>query len=106
MSTADLTWFKSSYSGDAGGQCLEVALEWRKSTYSGDAGGECLEVALDWRKSSHSGDAGGDCLEVALEPAQPTVHIRDSKAKSGPTLAFSLDEWSSFVNLAAKSALQ
>ncbi|MGD6745045.1 DUF397 domain-containing protein [Streptomyces sp. BH106] len=25
MTTADLTWFKSSYSGDAGGQCLEVA---------------------------------------------------------------------------------
>ena len=86
MSTADLTWFKSSYSGDAGGQCLEVALEWRKSSYSGDA--------------------GGDCLEVALEPVQPTIHIRDSKAKSGPTLAFSLDEWTTFVNLAAKSALQ
>ncbi|WP_306323677.1 MULTISPECIES: DUF397 domain-containing protein [unclassified Streptomyces] len=26
MTTADLTWFKSSYSGDAGGQCLEVAV--------------------------------------------------------------------------------
>lgn len=106
MNTADLTWFKSSYSGDVGGQCLEVALEWRKSSYSGDAGGDCLEVALDWRKSTHSGDAGGECLEVALEPVHPTVHIRDSKAKSGPTLAFSLDEWSSFVNLVAKSALQ
>jgi hypothetical protein len=84
--TADLKWFKSSYSGSQGGECLEVALEWRKSTYSGDAGGECLEVAL--------------------EQAQPTVHIRDSKAKSGPTLAFPLDEWTSFVNLAAQSALK
>ena len=81
MSTADLTWFKSSYSGDAGGQCLEVALEWRKSTYSGDA--------------------GGDCLEVALEPARPMVHIRDSKAKSGSTLAFPLGEWTAFVGFAA-----
>jgi hypothetical protein len=101
MSTADLTWFKSSYSGDAGGQCLEVALEWRKSSYSGDAGGDCLEAALEWRKSSHSGSQGGECLEVALEPAQPTVHIRDSKAKSGPTLAFSSDEWAAFVGFAA-----
>ncbi|MFJ9380991.1 DUF397 domain-containing protein [Streptomyces sp. NPDC101455] len=82
MSTAGLTWFKSSYSGDAGGQCLEVA--------------------LDWRKSSYSGDAGGECLEVALEPAHSTVHIRDSKAKSGPTLAFPLGEWTAFVGFAAE----
>ncbi|MFI5884212.1 DUF397 domain-containing protein [Streptomyces sp. NPDC051554] len=65
-----------------------------------------MTADLKWFKSSYSGSAGGECLEVALEPAQPTVHIRDSKAKSGPTLAFSLDEWSSFVNLVAKSALQ
>ncbi|MFJ5305836.1 DUF397 domain-containing protein [Streptomyces sp. NPDC088350] len=101
MSTADLTWFKSSYSGDAGGQCLEVALEWRKSSYSGDAGGDCLEVALEWRKSTYSGSQGGECLEVALEPAHPTVHIRDSKAKSGPTLTISSDEWTAFVGFAA-----
>ncbi|WP_405971621.1 DUF397 domain-containing protein [Streptomyces sp. NBC_00988] len=100
MSTADLAWFKSSYSGDAGGQCLEVALEWRKSSYSGDAGGDCLEVALEWRKSTYSGSQGGECLEVALEPARPTVHVRDSKAKSGPTLAFSLGEWAAFVGFA------
>ncbi|MEV6543322.1 DUF397 domain-containing protein [Streptomyces sp. NPDC051665] len=101
--TAGLTWFKSSYSGSQGGDCLEVALEWRKSTYSGSQGGECLEAALEWRKSSHSGDAGGECLEVALEPAQPTVHIRDSKAKSGPTLAFPLGEWTAFVGFAARA---
>ncbi|WP_078651719.1 DUF397 domain-containing protein [Streptomyces xylophagus] len=63
-------------------------------------------AGLTWFKSSYSGSQGGDCLEVALEPTQPTVHIRDSKAKSGPTLAFPLDEWTSFVNLAAKSAPQ
>jgi hypothetical protein len=27
VNSADLTWFKSSYSGDAGGQCLDVALD-------------------------------------------------------------------------------
>ncbi|RVU28464.1 DUF397 domain-containing protein [Streptomyces antnestii] len=31
MSTA-LNWFKSSYSGSEGGQCLEVAYDWRKSS--------------------------------------------------------------------------
>lgn len=65
-----------------------------------------MSADLAWFKSSYSGAEGGECLEVALEQAQPLVHIRDSKAKSGPTLAFSLDEWTSFVNLAAKSALQ
>jgi hypothetical protein len=85
---------------------MSADLAWFKSSYSGAEGGECLEVALEWRKSSCSGDADGQCLEVALEQAQPLVHIRDSKAKSGPTLAFSLDEWTTFVNLAAKSALQ
>ncbi|MCE3029404.1 DUF397 domain-containing protein, partial [Streptomyces sp. CMSTAAHL-2] len=30
------------------------ALQWFKSTYSSDEGGACLEVAVSWRKSSHS----------------------------------------------------
>ncbi|MEU6380788.1 DUF397 domain-containing protein [Streptomyces sp. NPDC046909] len=84
--TADLKWFKSSYSGSQGGDCLEVALEWRKSTYSGDAGGECLEVAL--------------------EETGPTVHVRDSKAKSGPTLALSSDAWTAFVNSTTRTAVE
>ncbi|MBK3520920.1 DUF397 domain-containing protein, partial [Streptomyces sp. MBT70] len=53
------------------------ALQWYKSTYSGDEGGQCLEVALTWSKSSYSGSEGGECLEVAVSPG--TVHIRDSK---------------------------
>ncbi|MEV8593117.1 DUF397 domain-containing protein [Streptomyces sp. NPDC052012] len=36
MSSTALRWFKSSYSGDEGGACLEVAYTWRKSTYSSD----------------------------------------------------------------------
>ncbi|MCZ0211237.1 DUF397 domain-containing protein, partial [Streptomyces sp. UMAF16] len=53
------------------------ALQWFKSTYSGDEGGQCLEVALSWHKSSYSGSEGGQCLEVAASPR--AVHIRDSK---------------------------
>ncbi|MDT0550680.1 DUF397 domain-containing protein, partial [Streptomyces lonegramiae] len=28
MSTTDLAWFKSSYSGGSGDSCVEVAMEW------------------------------------------------------------------------------
>ncbi|GAA2441668.1 DUF397 domain-containing protein [Streptomyces macrosporus] len=75
MNTADLAWCKSSYSGDAGGQCVEVAVE--------------------WRKSSHSGDAGGECVEVAACPH--AVHVRDSKDVSRPSLAFTPRAWSAFL---------
>lgn len=43
MST-DLNWFRSSRSGDQG-ECVEVAVAWTKSTYSGNQGGDCVEVA-------------------------------------------------------------
>jgi hypothetical protein len=39
MSTEALQWFKSTYSGSEGGQCLEAAYTWRKSTHSGSEGG-------------------------------------------------------------------
>jgi hypothetical protein len=60
-----------------------------------------MTADLKWFKSSYSGSQGGECLEVALEQAHPTVRIRDSKAKSGPTLAFPLGEWTAFVGFAA-----
>jgi hypothetical protein len=75
MSTGELAWFKSSYSGS-----------------DGDA---CVEVALSWRKSSYSSPDGDDCVEVATCPE--TVHVRDSKDKDGPRLAFSPAAWSEFV---------
>lgn len=62
-------------------------------------------AGLSWFKSSYSGDAGGDCLEVAFEPPASTVHIRDSKAKSRPALAFPADEWAVFVGFAARAAV-
>lgn len=73
LSTA--TWYKSSYSGGEGGNCLEVAT-WRKSTYSGGSGGDCLEVTDD-----HPG----------------IVPVRDSKDPDGPKLVFRAAAWSAFV---------
>ncbi|MFF5975626.1 DUF397 domain-containing protein [Streptomyces sp. NPDC012769] len=78
MSTADLAWFKSSYSGGEGG--------------------ECLEVAYHWLKSSYSSSEGGNCVEVAAHPT--TVHVRDSKNPDGPQLALAPAVWSSFVSYA------
>lgn len=97
--TESLKWFKSSYSGSEGGNCVEIAYEWFKSSYSGSEGGACVEIAYDWRKSSHSGSDGGDCVEVAAHPG--AVHVRDSKDPSGPALTFSPDAWTAFAAFAA-----
>ncbi|MEU9848653.1 DUF397 domain-containing protein [Streptomyces sp. NPDC047985] len=71
----ELAWFKSSYSGAEGGQCVEVA--WRKSRYSTGDGGECVEVAA----------------------AATHVHIRDSKQLSGPVLTVGPSTWAGFIGL-------
>ncbi|MYT92690.1 DUF397 domain-containing protein [Streptomyces sp. SID8359] len=78
---------------------MSTALNWFKSSYSGSEGGQCLEVAYDWRKSSHSGDEGGACVEIAAHPA--AVHVRDSKDTEGPTLAVAPSAWSAFAAYAA-----
>ncbi|MGV9555143.1 DUF397 domain-containing protein [Streptomyces sp. NPDC003522] len=75
MSTTELTWFKS--------------------TYSGGSGDDCVEIALSWRKSSYSSSGDGDCVEVAALPHH--VHVRDSKDKDGPRLALSPVAWAEFV---------
>ncbi|MFC9705199.1 DUF397 domain-containing protein [Streptomyces sp. NPDC056943] len=75
MST-DLSWFKSSYSGDQGGNCVEVAVSWVKSSYSGDQGGACVEVA--------------SCAE--------SVHVRDSKDLAVPSLSVSPSAWAAFLD--------
>ncbi|MFJ5591707.1 DUF397 domain-containing protein [Streptomyces noursei] len=76
-------------------------LAWFKSSYSGSAGGNCLEVAYTWRKSSYSGDEGGNCLEVATCPSPgdrtTAIHIRDSKTPDGPVLTLSAGAWGAFV---------
>ncbi|MFG3119653.1 DUF397 domain-containing protein [Streptomyces sp. NPDC048197] len=77
-------------------------LTWFKSSYSGDSGDSCVEVALSWRKSSYSGDDSGDCIEIAATPA--TVHVRDSKDKDGPQLAVTAGAWAAFVAYATTKA--
>ncbi|MEV0255065.1 DUF397 domain-containing protein [Streptomyces sp. NPDC050732] len=74
-----------------------TALMWFKSTYSGSEGGECLEVAYDWRKSSYSGSEGGNCVEIAAHPT--AVHIRDSKNPDGPHFTVAPEAWTAFLPL-------
>ncbi|MFE4260506.1 DUF397 domain-containing protein [Streptomyces sp. NPDC056883] len=78
--TTALTWFKSSYSGSEGGQCLEVAIAWRKSTYSDG------EYAA--------------CVEVATCAAQ--VHVRDSKVPHGPVLDLTPAAWAALTEWTAR----
>ncbi|MEW2257542.1 DUF397 domain-containing protein [Streptomyces sp. NPDC047869] len=76
-----------------------VALQWFKSTYSGDEGGQCLEAAYSWFKSSYSSREGGQCLEVAASPL--AIHIRDSKQRpvaDGPMLRLSPATWAAFTS--------
>lgn len=78
---------------------MSTALEWFKSSYSSDEGGACLEVAYTWRKSTHSGSEGGACVEIAACPT--AVHVRDSKIPDGPTLTLAPTTWSHFATYAA-----
>ncbi|CUW31301.1 MULTISPECIES: DUF397 domain-containing protein [Streptomyces] len=73
-----------------------AALAWFKSSYSGSQGGDCLELAYTWRKSSYSSSEGGNCVEVATHPT--AIHIRDSKIPAGPLLTLSPATWSGFLN--------
>ncbi|MCX4731394.1 DUF397 domain-containing protein [Streptomyces sp. NBC_01363] len=82
---------------------MSTAREWFKSSYSGSDGGECLEVAYDWQKSSHSGSEGGECVEVAAHPA--AIHIRDSKNPDGPILTVAPTTWAAFAGFAADRQL-
>ncbi|MFF8783518.1 DUF397 domain-containing protein [Streptomyces sp. NPDC015125] len=70
-------------------------LTWFKSSYSGSAGGDCIEVAYAWHKSSYSSDEGGDCVEVASCPH--AIHVRDSKNPGGPVLTLGATAWAAFL---------
>jgi hypothetical protein len=50
-----------------------------------------------WFTSSYSGNEGGECVEVAA--AHGAVHVRDSKDRAVPALAFGADAWGAFVAL-------
>ncbi|MFI6861424.1 DUF397 domain-containing protein [Streptomyces sp. NPDC050421] len=75
-------------------------LSWFKSSYSGSQGDDCVEVALSWHKSSYSSGSEGDCVEVAACPT--TVHVRDSKLEQSPELAVASSTWQSFLSYAAR----
>lgn len=74
---------------------MSTELSWFKSSHSGDQGGACVEVAFAWAKSSYSGDQGGDCVEVATCPH--AVHVRDSKDHTVPPLTLSPATWTAFL---------
>ncbi|MFI6403412.1 DUF397 domain-containing protein [Streptomyces sp. NPDC050548] len=73
-----------------------AARQWFKSSYSGSEGGNCLEVAYAWHKSSYSGSEGGDCIEVAAHPS--AIHVRDSKVAAGPILTVAPGTWTAFLD--------
>ncbi|MER7701919.1 DUF397 domain-containing protein [Kitasatospora sp. NPDC097605] len=54
---------------------------------------------LTWFKSSHSSNEDAQCVEVAKTP--DTIHVRDSKDKTGPQLTFEPPAWRAFVDFAA-----
>ncbi|WP_455357500.1 DUF397 domain-containing protein [Streptomyces sp. SYSU K217416] len=78
---------------------MTSTLRWFKSSYSSDSGGQCVEIAFDWRKSSYSNASGGECVEVAACPH--TVHVRDSKNPEGPALALPPGAWTAFLGWAS-----
>jgi len=76
------------------------ALRWFKSSYSDDGGGNCVEVAYVWRKSSYSDSSGGNCVEVAYEAPHGNVaaiHVRDSKNPGGALVTVSSGAWTAFL---------
>ncbi|WP_328318063.1 DUF397 domain-containing protein [Streptomyces sp. NBC_00388] len=74
---------------------MNSELTWFKSSCSGNEGGNCIEVACDWRKSSYSNNEGGNCVEIAAHPS--AVHIRDSKVPDGPVFTVAPTAWAAFV---------
>lgn len=76
-----------------------TGVSWRKASYSGNNGGDCVEVGV-WRKASFSGSNGGGCVEIGARReagAEPLYLVRDSKNPDGPKLAFSTAGWEAFV---------
>ncbi len=69
---------------------------WRKSSHSGSAGQECVEVAAAWRTSSYSSGSEGQCVEVA-PLADRLVAMRDSKDPDGPMLSIVPGAWTSLL---------
>jgi Domain of unknown function (DUF397) len=87
-------WRNSSYSGNNGGNCVEVAT-WRKSSFSGNNGTDCVEVAT-WRKATYSANNGTDCVEAGAT-ARGHILIRDTTNRDGTVLDLPADAWERFT---------
>ncbi|WMX45672.1 DUF397 domain-containing protein [Streptomyces roseicoloratus] len=75
---------------------MRTDLYWFKSSYSSEQQGDCIEIAFAWTKSSYSGPQGGDCVEVAACPH--AVHVRDSKDTALPSFSVSPAAWAAFLH--------
>ncbi|MDP9867149.1 MULTISPECIES: DUF397 domain-containing protein [Streptosporangium] len=62
--------------------------EWLKSSFSGDNGGDCVEVAELKDVTNSPGHKAGHTDLIA---------VRDSKDPDGPKLFFTPAEWDAFV---------
>lgn len=74
---------------------IMTSAPWRKSTYSGNNGGECVEVAT-WRKASHSANNGTNCVEAGVAD-RGRVLVRDTANRDGAVLDFPADAWERFT---------
>ncbi|MEV2240046.1 DUF397 domain-containing protein [Micromonospora sp. NPDC049891] len=57
-----------------------------------------------WRTATRSSNNGGDCVEVA-DNLPGRVLVRDSKDRTGGTLAFTPPAWRAFVAAAPHSSV-
>lgn len=72
-----------------------ISAPWRKSSYSGNNGGDCVEVAT-WRKASYSANNGTNCVEAGATP-HGHVLIRDTANRDGTVLDVPAGAWSRFT---------
>lgn len=74
---------------------IMTSAPWRKSTYSGNNGGECVEVAT-WRKASHSANNGTNCVEAGVAD-RGRVLVRDTANRDGTVLDIPAEAWERFT---------
>ncbi|MCT9930750.1 DUF397 domain-containing protein [Planotetraspora sp. A-T 1434] len=71
---------------------------WRKSSFSGDNGGNCVEIA----EVADVTDSSDQTVGHVDGPGHKSDHsrliaVRDSKNPDGPKLFFTPSEWAAFV---------
>ncbi|MFC0862912.1 DUF397 domain-containing protein [Sphaerimonospora cavernae] len=72
---------------------------WRKSSFSGDNGGNCVEVTELEHVALTPHHMSGQHVDGAAHKAGHgrLIAVRDSKDPDGPKLFFTSDEWSAFL---------